>query len=182
MFQHVELNTHFGKTVHVDTFGSFHAQRFFLPSPPHLRTFARYSPPPSPFLWVSAHHSVITSFAGRQFLPTIHEIHKIFGYIWHSFECWDPSVEMRSPDSDLQTAFKHCAERPTTTEETGEKKCAALRSAQKQALLCLRLNGWLLCSTKNLCAVTILNEITLLFETCHVSTCGMGHIPRNTIT
>ena len=88
---------------------------------------------------------------------------------------------MRSPDSDLQTAFNHCAERPTTTEETGEKKCAALRSAQKQALLCLRLNGWLLCSTKNLCAVTILNEITLLFETCHVSTCEFGHIPRKDI-
>ena len=35
-----------------------------------------------------------------------------------------------------------------------------------------------MCSTKNLCAVTILNEITLLFETCHVSTCGIGHIPR----
>jgi len=52
----------------------------------------------------------------------------------------DPSVEMRSPGTVHVYHERHLTavqNDPTNTEETGEKKCAALRSALEQALLSL---------------------------------------------
>ena len=81
----------------------------------------------------------------------------------------DPSVEMRS-QIGLRTAHE------TTTQPTQRKqeRKSALRFVLhcEQALLKPWLNGWLLCSAKKLCAVTIGSEITLqVWKTCHVVTC-----------
>ena len=70
--------------------------------------------------------------------------------------------------------------RTTQPKQRKQERKSALRSVLhcEQALLKLWLNGWLLGSTKNLCAVTIENEITLrVWKTCHVETCDSTYLP-----
>ena len=124
-------------------FGSILLKYFIFTLPP-TPMHAQHPPSPSPLLPLYSAHTHVHytnspcfwGWADSSYPKNTENVTK--GHVIDSEN--DPSVEMRSLNLQLQSKLDHGRHKktvqndPTYTEETGEKKCAALRSAQARKL------------------------------------------------